>query len=107
MGQFDEEDRKDEFSSKGDVVSGGAVEVGEKLPMVKVDDFVQLEDDSIKETRHDSAELEDDSLCSDMRDDSVEARMERKFELMLEGRKVFSDLKAPEKPPPWLDKEVS
>ena len=100
MGQFDEEDRKDEFSSKGDVVSGGAVEVGEKLPMVKVDD-------SIKETRQDSAELEDDSLCSDMRDDSVEARMERKFELMLEGRKVFSDLKAPEKPPPWLDKEVS
>ena len=104
MGQFDEGDRKDEFSSKGDVVSGGAVE---KLPMVKVDDFVQLEDDSIKETRHDSAELEDDSLCSDMMDDSVEARMERKFELMLEGRKVFSDLKAPEKPPPWLDKEVS
>ena len=99
MGQFDEGDRKDEFSSKGDVVSGGAVDVGEKLPMVKVD--------SIKDTRHDSAELEDDSLCSDMMDDSVEARMERKFELMLEGRKVFSDLKAPEKPPPWLDKEVS
>ena len=105
MGQFDEEDRKDEFSSKGDVVSGGAVEVGEKLPMVKVDDFVQLEDDSIKDTRHDTFAL--DSHCSDMRDDSVEARMERKFELMLEGRKVFSDLKAPEKPPPWLDKEVS
>ena len=57
MGQFDEGDLKDEFSSKGDVVSGGAVEVGEKLPMVKVDDFVQLEDDSIKETRHDSAVL--------------------------------------------------
>ena len=105
MGQFDEGDLKDEFSSKGDVVSGGAVEVGEKLPMVKADGFVQLEDDSIKDTRHDSSEL--DSLCSDMRDDSVEARMERKFELMLEGRKVFSDLKAPEKPPPWLDKEVS
>ena len=105
MGQFDEGDRKDEFSSKGDVVSGGAVEVGEKLPMVKVDDFVQVEDDSIKDARHDTFAL--DSLCNDMMDDSVEARMERKFELMLEGRKVFSDLKAPEKPPPWLDKEVS
>ena len=105
MGQFDEEDRKDDLSSKGDVVSGRSVDVGEKLPMVKVDDFVQLEDDSIKDTRHDTFAL--DSLCNDMRDDSVEARMERKFELMLEGRKVFSDLKAPEKPPPWLDKEVS
>merc|ERR1711994_329116 len=73
--------------------------------MVKVDDFVQLEDDSIKETRHDSSEL--DSLCSDMRDDGVEARMEKKFERMMEGRKTFSDLKAPEKPPPWLDKEAA
>jgi len=40
-------------------------------------------------------------------EDSVEARMEKKFERMMEGRKTFSDLRAPDKPPPWLDKEAA
>ena len=53
-----------------------------------------------------SVETEDDSIKL-MEDDSIEARMERKFERMMEGRKAFSDLRAPDKPPPWLDKEVS
>ena len=45
-------------------------------------------------------------MTEDATEDSVVARMEKKFERMMEGRKTFSDLRAPDKPPPWLDKEV-
>merc|ERR1712180_104765 len=46
-------------------------------------------------------------MTEDAMEDSVEARMEKKFERMMEGRKTFSDLRAPDKPPPWLDKEAA
>jgi len=46
-------------------------------------------------------------MTEDATEDSVEARMEKKFERMMEGRKTFSDLRAPDKPPPWLDKEAA
>ena len=36
----------------------------------------------------------------------MDERAEAKFLLMLEGRKIPSSLRAPEHPPPWLDKEV-
>ena len=39
--------------------------------------------------------------------DSINVRMERKFERMMEGRQTFSNLRTPDRPPPWLDKEVS
>jgi len=65
--------------------------VGGKLPMVKEDHSAEMEDDSSKV----------------IKDDSIVGRMERKFERMMEGRKAFSDLRAPDKPPPWLDKEAA
>merc|ERR1712088_1252448 len=53
-----------------------------------------------------SVKTEDDS--SDvMEEDSIKARMERKFERMMEGRKAFSNLRTPDKPPPWLDKQAA
>merc|ERR1712212_1123087 len=73
------------------IVCGRPVQLGDELPMVKEDNSVETEDDSSKL----------------MEDDSIEARMERKFERMMEGRKAFSDLRAPDKPPPWLDKEAA
>ena len=93
MGQFDE-DCTDELSTRGEdgLVCRRPVElVGDKLPMVKEDHSAEMVDDSSKV----------------IKDDSIEGRMERKFERMMEGRKAFSDLRAPDKPPPWLDKEVS
>jgi len=93
MGQFDE-DCTNELSTRaeGDVVCGRPVElVGDKLPI--------LNEDESAETKDDSSEV--------MEDDSIKARMERKFERMMEGRKAFSDLRAPDKPPPWLDKEAA
>ena len=65
--------------------------VGDKLPILNEDESVETEDDS-----------------SDvMEDDSIKARMERKFERVMEGRKAFSNLRTPDKPPPWFDKKVS
>jgi len=93
MGQFDE-DCTDELSTRGEdgLVCRRPVElVGDKLPMVKEDHSVEMEDDSSKV----------------IKDDSIVGRMERKFERMMEGRKAFSDLRAPDKPPPWLDKEAA
>ena len=93
MGQFDE-DCTNELSTRGegDVVCGRPVElVGDKLPILNEDESVETEDDS--------SEV--------MEDGSIKARMERKFEGMMEGRKTFSNLRTPDKPPPWLDKEVS
>ena len=70
---------------EGDVVCGRPVElVGDKLPI-----------------------LNEDASSEVVEDDSIKARMERKFERMMEGRKTFSNLRTPDKPPPWLDKEVS
>merc|ERR1719462_629964 len=63
----------------------------DKLPMVKEDDSLEMVDNSSKV----------------IKDDSIEGRMEKKFERMMEGRKTFSDLRAPDKPPPWLDKEAA
>merc|ERR1712212_259866 len=73
------------------IVCGRPVQLGDELPMVKEDNSVETEDDSSKL----------------MEDDSIEARMERKFGRMMEGRKAFSDLRAPDIPPPWLDKEAA
>ena len=93
MGQFDE-DCTNELSTRGegDEVCGRPVElVGGKLTILNEDESVETEDDS-----------------SDvMEEDSIKARMERKFERMMEGRKAFSNLRTPDKPPPWLDKKVS
>jgi len=93
MGHFDE-DCTDELSTRGEdgLVCRRPVElVGDKLPMVKEDHSAEMEDDSSKV----------------IKDDSIKGRMERKFERMMEGRKAFSDLRAPDKPPPWLDKEAA
>jgi len=93
MGHFDE-DCTDELSTRGEdgLVCRRPVElVGDKMPMVKEDHSLEMEDDSSKV----------------IKDDSIEGRMERKFERMMEGRKAFSDLRAPDKPPPWLDKEAA
>ena len=92
MGQFDD-NCTDKLSTTGEggIVCGRPVQLGDELPMVKEDNSVETEDDSSKL----------------MEDDSIEGRMERKFERMMEGRKAFSDLRAPDKPPPWLNKEVS
>jgi len=92
MGQFDD-NCTDELSTTGEggIVCGRPAQLRDKLSMVNEDNSVETEDDSIKL----------------MEDDSIEARMERKFERMMEGRKAFSDLRAPDKPPPWLDKEAA
>ena len=100
MGQFDE-DCIDELSTRGEdgLVYGRRLDqmprpeelVGDKLLMVKEDHSLEMEDDSSKV----------------MQDDSIEGRMERKFERMMEGRQTFSNLRTPDRPPPWLDKEVS
>ena len=93
-----------------------AQQLGNKLPMENEDNSVETEDDSSKvmedgpskvmEEDTSEARMEVNSLKV-MEGNSIEARMERKFKRMMEGRKAFSDLRAPEKPPPWLDKEVS
>jgi len=90
MGQFGE-DCTNELSTRGegDEVCGRPVKlVGGKLTI----------GESV-ETEGDSREV--------MEDDSIKARMERKFERMMEGRKTFSNLRTPDKPPPWLDKEAA
>merc|ERR1712212_1366034 len=92
MGQFDD-NCTDKLSTTGEggIVCGRPVQLGDELPMVNEDNSVETEDDSSKL----------------MEDDSIEARMERKFERMMEGRNAFSDLRAPDKPPPWLNKEAA
>ena len=78
---------------EGDEVCGRPVElVGDKLTILNEDE---------------SSEVMEDDSSEVVEDDSINARMERKFERMMEGRKTFSNLRTPDKPPPWLDKEVS
>merc|ERR1719500_1123018 len=75
-----------ELSTRGEggEVCGRPVElVGDKLPILNEDESVETEDDS--------SEV--------MEEDSIKARME--------GRKAFSNLRTPDKPPPWLDKEAA
>jgi len=60
------------------------------------------------ETKEEGEEKEQfERMTEDAMEDSAEARMEKKFERMMEGRKTFSDLRAPDKPPPWLDKDAA
>ena len=91
MGKFDE-DCLDEMSRRGEGC------LGQGRTVVIVGDQIPEENDSI--------EMEEEPSMV-VTDASVKARMERKFERMMEGRKTFSNLRTPDKPPPWLDKEVS
>jgi len=78
---------------EGDEVCGRPVElVGDKLTILNEDE---------------SSEVMEDDSSEVVEDDSINARMERKFERMMEGRKTFSNLRTPDKPPPWLDKEAA
>ena len=103
MGQFDGEG-KDELSPTGkcDLVSDMPVEQKdtEHCPLQKGKGSAKLlETEAAMKNQF-------ERMTEDAMEDSVEARMEKKFERMMEGRKTFSDLRAPDKPPPWLDKEV-
>jgi len=68
-----------------------------------------MKDYVFNETKEEGQEKKqfEQRMTEDAMEDSVEARMEKKFERMMEGRKTFSDLRAPDKPPPWLDKEAA
>merc|ERR1712183_81344 len=64
-----------------------------------VDKSTFVKEESSVKTEDDSREV--------IEGDSIEGRMERKFERMMEGRQTFSNLRTPDRPPPWLDKEAA
>ena len=117
MGQFDGEG-KDELSPTGkrDLVSDMPVEQKATgyCPLQKGEGSAKLIETEaamkgfvFNETKEEGEEKKQFERMTDCAmEDSAEARMEKKFEQMMEGRKTFSDLRAPDKPPPWLDKEV-
>jgi len=119
MGQFDGEG-KDELSPTGkrDLVSNMPVEqkATGHCPLQKGRGFAKLLQTEaamkgyvLNETKEEGEEKKqfEQRMTEDAMEDSVEARMEKKFERMMEGRKTFSDLRAPDKPPPWLDKDAA
>jgi len=118
MGQFDGEG-KDDLSPTGkcDLVSDMPVEqkdTGHCPPQKGEGSAKLLETEAavkgyvFNETKEEGEERKQfERMTEDAMEDSVEARMEKKFERMMEGRKTFSDLRAPDKPPPWLDKEAA
>ena len=113
MGQFDGEG-KDELSPTGkcDLVSDMPVEQKDTLQTGEgsaklIETEAAMKGFVFNETKEEGQEKKQfERMTEDTMEDSVEARMEKKFERMMEGRKTFSDLRAPDKPPPWLDKEV-
>ena len=113
MGQFDGEG-KDELSPTGkcDLVSDMPVEAKDTgyCPLQTGEGSAKLiETEAAMKgyvTKEEGEEKQFERMTEDAMEDSVEARMEKKFERMMEGRKTFSDLRAPDKPPPWLDKDV-
>lgn len=117
MGQFDGEGKDDLLpTGKCDLVSNMPVEqkdTGHCPPQKGEGSAKLLETEAavkgyvFNETKEEGEEKKQfERMTEDAMEDSVEARMEKKFERMMEGRKTFSDLRAPDKPPPWLDKEV-
>jgi len=118
MGQFDGEG-KDELSPTGkcDLVSDMPVEAKDTgyCPLQKGEGSTKLNETEaamkgcvFNERKEEGEEKKQfERMTEGAMEDSVEARMEKKFERMMEGRKTFSDLRAPDKPPPWLDKDAA
>jgi len=118
MGQFDGEGKDDLLpTGKCDLVSDMPVEQKDTgyCPPQKGEGSAKLTETEaavkgyvFNETKEEGEEKKQfERMTEDAMEDSVEARMEKKFERMMEGRKTFSDLRAPDKPPPWLDKEAA
>jgi len=118
MGQFDGEGNDDlSRTGKRDLISNMPVEQKDTghCPLQKGKGSAKLLETEaamkgyvFNETKEEGEEKKQfERMTEDAMEDSVEARMEKKFERMMEGRKTFSDLRAPDKPPPWLDKEAA
>jgi len=84
----------DELSTRGE----GGVVCARPVELV-VDKSTFVKEESSVKTEDDSREV--------IEGDSINVRMERKFERMMEGRQTFSNLRTPDRPPPWLDKEAA
>jgi len=84
----------DELSTRGE----GGVVCARPVELV-VDKSTFVKEESSVKTEDDSSEV--------IEGDSINVRMERKFERMMEGRQTFSNLRTPDRPPPWLDKEAA
>jgi len=118
MGQFDGEGNDDlSRTGKRDLISNMPVEQKDTghCPLQKGKGSTKLLETEaamkgfvFNETKEEGEEKKQfERMTEDAMEDSVEARMEKKFERMMEGRKTFSDLRAPDKPPPWLDKDAA
>jgi len=84
----------DELSTRGE----GGVVCARPVELV-VDKSTFVNEESSVKTEDDSREV--------IEGDSINVRMERKFERMMEGRQTFSNLRTPDRPPQWLDKEAA